>query len=340
MSHLTPDELKGKITVQFTGERGQDVGGLTRDFFIELSKEMFNAGYSLFCKSDNGSSYMPDQKSYVQPDHLRYFKFVGRAIAKALFEGCNLECYFVKSVYKMLIGQKLSFKDLEDFDNNLYVGLNWCLQPQSDIEALYETFSITNDYFGRPEIVDLIPGGRDIDVTKDNKEYYVERKAYFHLYKNVQQQIDSFLAGFYEIIPRDLISVFTYKELELLISGMPDFKIADLKASTNYNGYTANSPQIIWFWEVMDTLDRTEKGNFLQFVTGSSKVPIEGFDHLPAMNGPEKFQISRILAKDAMRLPHGHTCFNQLDLPEYPSKEVLRERLMWAIKETSGFGFA
>jgi len=242
MSHLTPDELKGKITVQFTGERGQDVGGLTRDFFIELSKEMFNAGYSLFCKSDNGSSYMPDAKSYVQPDHLRYFKFVGRAIAKALFEGCNLECYFVKSLYKMLIGQKLSFKDLEDFDNNLYVGLNWCLQPHSDIDALYETFSITNDYFGRPEIVDLVPAGRDVDVTKDNKEYYVERKAYFHLYKNVQQQIDSFLAGFYEIIPRDLISVFTYKELELLISGMPDFKIADLKASTNYNGYTANSP--------------------------------------------------------------------------------------------------
>jgi E3 ubiquitin-protein ligase HUWE1 len=117
---LKADDLKGKITVEFTGERGQDVGGLTRDFFIELSKEMFNVDYSLFLKSDNGSSYMPDSKSGVQGDHLRYFKFVGRAIAKALFEGCNLECYFVKSIYKMLIGQKLSFKDLEDFDNNLY----------------------------------------------------------------------------------------------------------------------------------------------------------------------------------------------------------------------------
>ena len=87
-----------------------------------------------------------------------------------------------------------------------------------------ETFSITNDYFGRPEEVELIPGGKDIDVTNENKEYYVERKAYFHLYKNIQKQMDAFLEGFYELIPRDLISVFTYKELELLISGMPDYK--------------------------------------------------------------------------------------------------------------------
>lgn len=90
----------------------------------------------------------------------------------------------------------------------------------------------------------------------------------------------------------------------------------------------------------MESLDRTEKGNFLQFVTGSSKVPVEGFALLQGMNGPEQFQITRVVTNDPMRLPQGHTCFNQLDLPEYPSKEVLRERLMWAIKECSGFGFA
>lgn len=224
LNPLQPGELKGKMTVEFTGERGQDVGGLTRDFFIELSKEMFNPNYSLFKRSDNGSNYMPNPKSYVQTDHIRYFKFIGRCIGKALFEGCLLECYFVRSIYKMMIGQKLSFQDLEDFDNNLYVGLNWCLQKTSNVEELYETFGTTQDYFGRTEVIDLVPGGRDIDVTNDNKEYYVERKAYFHLYKSVQQQMDAFLDGFYEIIPKDLIQIFTYKELELLISGLPDFK--------------------------------------------------------------------------------------------------------------------
>lgn len=90
----------------------------------------------------------------------------------------------------------------------------------------------------------------------------------------------------------------------------------------------------------MEELDRAEKGNLLQFVTGSSKVPAEGFSGLQGMNGPESFQVTRIVTNDPMRLPQGHTCFNQLDLPEYPSKEVLRERLMWAITETSGFGSA
>lgn len=73
-------------------------------------------------------------------------------------------------------------------------------------------------------MIDLVSNGKDIDVTNDNKEFYVERKAYYHLYKSVQQQLDAFLDGFYEIIPKDLISIFTYKELELLISGLPDFK--------------------------------------------------------------------------------------------------------------------
>lgn len=69
----------------------------------------------------------------------------------------------------------------------------------------------------------MVPGGRDIDVTNENKEFYVERKAYFHLYKSVQKQMDAFLEGFYEIIPQELVSIFTYKELELLISGLPDY---------------------------------------------------------------------------------------------------------------------
>lgn len=104
-------------------------------------------------------------------------------------------------------------------------------------------------------MIDLIPNGRNVDLKNENKEYYVERKAYYTLYLSVQKQIDAFLEGFYEIIPRDLISIFSYKELELLISGMPDYKsklilvfyfifilVSDLKANTNYNGYTANSP--------------------------------------------------------------------------------------------------
>ena len=152
------------MTIEYTGERGQDVGGLTRDFFCELSKEMFKSGTALFQISDQGSTYMPNPKSRVQPDHLRYFSFVGRVVGKALFEGCSVECYFVRSMYKMMIGQRLSFTDLEDLDHHLYDGLKWCLEAErtaEEVESLYETFSVDVEHFGRKEVVDLIPGGRD-----------------------------------------------------------------------------------------------------------------------------------------------------------------------------------
>jgi len=126
--------MKAKLHISFTGERGQDAGGLTRDFFIELSREMFNPNYSLFNLSSQGSTYYPNPKSEIERDHLRYFKFIGRIIGKALFEECLLECYFVKSFYKIMTGEPLTFYDLEDFDNELFSNLKWCLK--NDVESL------------------------------------------------------------------------------------------------------------------------------------------------------------------------------------------------------------
>jgi E3 ubiquitin-protein ligase HUWE1 len=136
----TAAEMKGKLHISFTGERGQDAGGLTRDFFIELSREMFNPNYSLFNLSSNGSTYFPNPRSNVDKDHLRYFKFIGRVIGKALLDECLLECYFVKSLYKVMTGEALNFYDLEDFDNEFFNNLKWC--TEHDVDELMATFSI------------------------------------------------------------------------------------------------------------------------------------------------------------------------------------------------------
>lgn len=221
MRDRNSQEMKGRLHIQFTGERGQDAGGLTRDFFIELSREMFNPNYSLFNLSSSGSTYYPNPKSYVEVDHLRYFQFIGRIIGKALFDECLLECYFVKSLYKIMTGEPLSFLDLEDFDNEFYNNLKWCLE--NDITTLYATFVVEQDFFGRSEEIELKEGGRKIPVTNENKNEYIEKLTYFKLYKSCQKQIDAFLSGFYEMIPKELVSIFNYKELELLISGLPNY---------------------------------------------------------------------------------------------------------------------
>lgn len=221
INQRSADEMKGRMHIQFTGERGQDAGGLTRDFFIELSREMFNPSYSLFILSSSGSTYYPNPKSYVERDHLRYFKFIGRILGKALFDECLLECYFVKSLYKIMAGEALSFADIEDFDNEFYTNLKWCLE--NDVSCLMTTFVVEQDFFGKAEEIELVEGGKTIQVTNDNKHSYVEKLTYYKLYKCIQKQVDSFLEGFYELIPKDLVSIFNFKELELLISGLPNF---------------------------------------------------------------------------------------------------------------------
>ena len=82
----------------------------------------------------------------------------------------------------MLVGQTLTFKDLQDIDNELYTGLNWVLLPDSDLEYFYENFCIEQEYFGTTKIFDIIENGQNIELTNENKEFYVERKAYYLMY--------------------------------------------------------------------------------------------------------------------------------------------------------------
>ena len=116
--------------------------------------------------------------------------------------------------------------------------------------------------------------------------------------------------GFHDIVPAELISIFNEQELELLISGLPDIDVDDWKNNTEYQNYTATSPQIQWFWRAVRSFDKEERAKLLQFVTGTSKVPLNGFKELEGMNGFSKFNIHRDFGRTE-RLPSSHTCFNR-----------------------------
>jgi E3 ubiquitin-protein ligase HUWE1 len=212
---------------------------------------------------------------------------------------------------------------------------------ENDItDIITETFSVEDDEFGVTNIVDLIPNGRDVPVTEDNKHEYVRLVVEHKLLSSVKDQMEHFLKGFHDIIPAELISIFNEQELELLISGLPDIDIDDWKANTEYHNYNPSSPQIQWFWRAIRSFDKEELAKLLQFVTGTSKVPLNGFKELEGMNGVNRFNIHRDYgAKD--RLPSSHTCFNQLDLPEYETYDALRSQIIKAITAGSEyFGFA
>ncbi|XP_051125493.1 E3 ubiquitin-protein ligase UPL1 isoform X2 [Andrographis paniculata] len=338
-------DLKGRLNVHFQGEEGIDAGGLTREWYQLLSRVIFDKGALLFTTVGNNATFQPNPNSVYQTEHLSYFRFVGRVVAKALFDSQLLDVYFTRSFYKHILGVKVTYHDIEAVDPDYYKNLKWMLENDvSDIPDL--TFSMDADeekhiLYEKTQVTDyeLKPGGRNIRVTEETKHEYVDLVADHILTNAIRPQITAFLEGFNELVPRELISIFNDKELELLISGLPEIDLVDLKANTEYTGYTAASNAVQWFWEVVEGFSKEDRARLLQFVTGTSKVPLEGFRALQGISGPQKFQIHKAYGAPE-RLPSAHTCFNQLDLPEYSSKEQLQDRLLLAIHEASeGFGF-
>ena len=341
LRYKSPEEIRGKIIIHFNGEEAIDAGGVKREWFTLLSKEMFNPGYMLFtlAKNDTTLTINPDSGKYNE-EHLAQFTFIGRIMAKAIYDGLMLDCYFTRTFYKLITGTSLNYHDMEDYDPEIYNNLKWLLENDLTGIDTYLTYSYTHDNLGQMEIIDLIENGRNIDVTEENKFDFVQKLCSSRLYDTIKPQIEAFLKGFYEIIPQKLISIFNYRELELVISGLPTIDIKDWKLNTIYENYNESSQIIVNFWEIIESFDNDERTEFLQFVTGSSKVPIEGFSALQGIGGVNKFKISKSFDKNFDRLPTAHTCTNQLDLPEYPSKEILYDRLTFAIKEgKTGFGF-
>lgn len=337
----SPEDMKNRLYIVFEGEEGQDAGGLLREWYMIISREMFNPMYALFRTSPGDRvTYTINPSSHCNPNHLSYFKFVGRVVAKAVYDNRLLECYFTRSFYKHILGKSVRYTDMESEDYPFFQGLVYLLE--NDVSTLgYElTFSTEVQEFGVCEVRDLKANGANILVTEENKKEYVHLVCQMKMTGAIRKQLAAFLEGFYEIIPKRLISIFTEQELELLISGLPTIDIDDLKANTEYHKYQSSSIQIQWFWRALRSFDQADRAKFLQFVTGTSKVPLQGFAALEGMNGIQKFQIHRD-DRSTDRLPSAHTCFNQLDLPAYESYEKLRHMLLLAIQECSeGFGLA
>lgn len=200
------------------------------------------------------------------------------------------------------------------------------------------TFSYIYDNFGNRLEKELVPGGKDIVVTEDNKKDYIEKYSLAKMRDDFAAQIKKFLEGFHEIVPQECISFFEAKELELLISGVPEVDLDDLRKNTDYSGYNPTDQIIVWFWEVVSEYSQEELAKLVQFITGTSKIPVEGFSQIVGMNGIQRISIHRDPCDH--QLPKSHTCFNQLDLPNYPSKEVLRQKLSICLAWGSeGFGF-
>ena len=357
---LSAADLRNNLVFKFDGEEGEDVGGLTREWFELISREIFNPDYALFSLGAD-AAYQPSSASAINHDHLSYFRFVGRVIGLAIYHSQLMGVHFTRSVYKHMLGLPISLSDLESVDPQLASSLQSVIDTEhADMLCLsFLVPSASAQYFGghgradddgegvtEADAVELVEGGADIEVDDSNKREYVARVAHHCMTAEIAPQLRQLVAGLHEVVPRAVLQLFDPSELELLISGMPEIDIDDWAAHTvlQPGGFADDSPQVVWFWRAVEAMTAEERCRLLQFCTGSSRVPLAGFAALRGAHGDVmRFTIAREASSGggaASRLPTAHTCFNQLVLPEYRSYEELAHRLGQAIAEgAEGFGF-
>ncbi|XP_054527652.1 E3 ubiquitin-protein ligase NEDD4-like isoform X7 [Pan troglodytes] len=174
MSVKRPDVLKARLWIEFESEKGLDYGGVAREWFFLLSKEMFNPYYGLFeySATDNYTLQINPNSGLCNEDHLSYFTFIGRVAGLAVFHGKLLDGFFIRPFYKMMLGKQITLNDMESVDSEYYNSLKWILE--NDPTELDLMFCIDEENFGQTYQVDLKPNGSEIMVTNENKREYIE----------------------------------------------------------------------------------------------------------------------------------------------------------------------
>lgn len=155
-------------------------------------------------------------------------------------------------------------------------------------------FSLEVDDFGEKKTIDLKEDGAKIPVTEENKAEYVRLVVEHRLETAIKDQVAAFLDGFYSIIPRKLVSIFDPDQLELLISGISNIDVDELKNATQLHGWKNSDAEIGWFWRALRGMSQEERARFLVFVTSSSRVPLGGFSQLQGSTGVQPFQIHKV----------------------------------------------
>ncbi|TMW53549.1 hypothetical protein DOY81_001313 [Sarcophaga bullata] len=330
------DLLKTKLWVEFEGETGLDYGGLAREWFYLLSKEMFNPYYGLFEYSamDNYTLQINNGSGLCNEDHLHYFKFIGRIAGMAVYHGKLLDAFFIRPFYKMMLQKSIDLKDMESVDTEYYNSLMWI--KENDPRQLELTFCVDEDTFGQKSQHELKGEGANIEVTNENKDEYIKLVIEWRFVARVKDQMTAFLDGFGSIIPLNLIKIFDEHELELLMCGIQNIDVKDWRENTLYKGdYHQNHIIIQWFWRAVLSFSNEMRSRLLQFVTGTSRVPMNGFKELYGSNGPQMFTIEKWGTPN--NFPRAHTCFNRLDLPPYEGYLQLKDKLIKAIEGSQGF---
>jgi len=335
--HLLQDgletiELCGRdiVRIEFVSsdgsvESGIDGGGLFKEFMQQWTTGMMNESNGLFRQLSNARL-----SPCIDPGPDKLYRATGKAVGKALYEMVLLETHFGESFLSRVLGKPFNLEHLKELDETLFHNLKFVTECDR-VEDLSLTFSVSSSDMHQE--IDLIPGGRNVAVTRNNALRYVLLASWFHLSRQLDKPAAAFAAGLSEVFPLSWLRMFSPSEINLLISGeqRKGFSVEELKNNVVLGGgYVESSETIKLLWQVLAEFSDADRSAFLAFVTSAPRPPLLGFRVLHP-----KFGINRVPEPD--RLPTSSTCTNLLKLPDYRNKEVLKNKLLAAIYSQSGF---
>ena len=344
IKELNKVPLKDQIKIKFIGEECIDAGGVIREYLTVLFKEILDPKTDLFEKTENDEISYIFSHNQITSTKKSYYEFIGTIIARALTQGLTVNCLLNSIIYKIILQEEIKLNDIMFIDRQLYLSLKNLIdysktQNVADLEMYFEIDKIIN---GTMKHIDLINNGNKIKVTNNNLYDFIAARINY-LINSQLEGINYIINGIEKVFPLSFFDDFSSDELNLLINGFPFIDIEDWKENTAYVGYKTTDELIINFWEILYSFSQDDLSKFLQFVTGCSRVPIGGFKSLESNKGTlYKFTIQKIdYNTTKMNFCKAHTCFNKIDIPNFPDKVELLNAIRFAIEnECLGFGMS
>lgn len=330
---MNTHQLRSEFQIEFLGEKSQDAGGLTKEWLNLLIQELLSENFNVFQQAQTADQRFKVTQNSLDPE---FYILSGRVIGKALLENIPINCPLSFVVLKYILDLHVTNEDIRYLDTDVYKAIKF-IESNSIVDVLFETFSVTDE---KGRVYELVPDGRMMPVDDENKELYIQLRVEYELFSSISTAIGWIKDGIFSVFPKDFVVNLTPEELDLLICGNPFINVHEWKNFTEYRGDFYEDHKVIqWFWESLTELDQEDLRALLTFVTGTSRTPVGGFQHMkttrgePALFTLEPFPYSR------GALPRAHTCFNRMDLPYYRSKSELKSALVNVIKNhTFGFG--
>uniref|UniRef100_A0A8C4R2J3 HECT and RLD domain containing E3 ubiquitin protein ligase 4 n=1 Tax=Eptatretus burgeri TaxID=7764 RepID=A0A8C4R2J3_EPTBU len=307
--HRQPD-FKKPLKVIFFGEEAVDVGGVKKEFFLLIMKDLLDPKYGLFKYYEESRFIWFSPKTFEENS---LFNLIGVLCGLAIYNSIIVDLSFPMALYKKLLKVPTTLDDLKE------------LMPD---ETFSLTFTLKKEKKRKMEWMHLL--WICILMCSLYRKEFVDSYTDYLFNQSVHPMFEEFYNGFHKVCGGQVLQLFQPSELMAMVIGNTNYDWEELE---KYKGeYWSGHPTIKLFWEVFHELDIEMKKKFLLFLTGSDRIPILGMSSLKIIiqptGGGDKF------------LPCAHTCFNLLDLPKFQSKEVLRHKLLLSITHHQGFSLA